>query len=438
MKRGLVILLLVMMVGCEKTSPIGSEGDANLPAPEAGVNQMQTAEPESGDKQVIEMTVWEDKDIIKYTSYGNSQWLHPYDESQEKLSAEPAYKSEKPVYYGGRYGNAADNIHTMVIDESGGTGSGYDTLYVDANNDNRLDEKNEKYALELSGTTITEQKPTRVKIQITVDQKQFGYYFDFVAFNYTDENHPVEKIHVNARNSSGVRGEAIIDGEKYTIAVGDLDSNGLFNDIEQGLFRGDRFFIDLNGDGDFRDPEGKPEESIPYAQFTPIKGKWYSITLSADGRKAEISQIEPIMGTIKASAEVSSITLRNRRQTQKLAFTAGVTQALAGSYRLYELNLQARDDSGNPWRSLGKFSSDNAPEIIITENCQVSLSYLLPLTVEIQAEEDVDPDAITFKLVITGGGGGTFQSPVYVQPQSGFEIRDEKGAVIFASDFEYG
>ena len=44
-------------------------------------------------------------------------------EPNEKLVSEPSYKSEKRVYYAARYGDAQDNIFTLVIDESRGTGS---------------------------------------------------------------------------------------------------------------------------------------------------------------------------------------------------------------------------------------------------------------------------------------------------------------------------
>src|SRR5471030_665741 len=50
-----------------------------------------------------------------------------------KLAKEPAYKSEKVRYTLWALGEGKKSIMTMVWDESGGTGKGYDTFYFDTN-----------------------------------------------------------------------------------------------------------------------------------------------------------------------------------------------------------------------------------------------------------------------------------------------------------------
>ena len=105
-------------------------------------------------------------------------------------------------------------------------------------------------------------------------------YVSFSAFDYCDEKNVVPAIHANLRDGSYYVGEAVIGGKTCKIAIADLNSNGLFNDVEQDLFRGDRFFVN-SGAGD------RFDQSFPYGKFTRISGQWYSIVASPDGKQTE-------------------------------------------------------------------------------------------------------------------------------------------------------
>jgi hypothetical protein len=80
--------------------------------------------------------------------------------------------------------------------------------------------------------------------------------------SYSDENNPVEKMHTDARNSSMFVGWTNFKDKNYKIGIADLDSNGLFNGVEQGLFRGDRFFVDFDGDGHYHDSKSAEQVSV--------------------------------------------------------------------------------------------------------------------------------------------------------------------------------
>jgi len=246
---------------------VESEAPAPLPAePKAPPPAKPKAPPpaDPGGRQVVEMELQGQEDTEPKLGYGNCQWLYPLDEPNETLLAQPEYKSEKLYYYAARYGDADDNIHSMVLDESKGTGTGYDTVYVDLDNDNRIDPDKERFSFEMSTTSID--KPLRIRLVVSAGGKKIPYCFSFTAFPYTDENNPGNKVHANARNSSILTGQANFDGKQHKIAIADLDSNGLFNDVEQRIFHGDRFFVDLDGDGKFHDSPSKQEEGFPYSR----------------------------------------------------------------------------------------------------------------------------------------------------------------------------
>lgn len=387
-------------------------------------------------EQTITMELYEASDISSMTGYGNCQWLHPLDEPNETLLAQPEYKSEKLYYYAAKYGDAHDNIHTIVLDESNGTGTGYDTVYVDLDNDNRIDSDDEKFSFQMS--TTSNDVPLRIKLMVSAGGKKIPYCFSFTAFPYTDDNNPVNKVHANARNSSIFTGQANLDGKQYKIAIADLDSNGLFNDVEQGIFHGDRFFVDLDGDGKFKDSSSKPEEGFPYSQYTRIDGKWYSVEATPCGTTIQISPAKPQMGRVLAGENVVTADLHSEIQSQRLHFSDGSTEAIAGTYSLAAVGLSAVDaKSKRTWQCRGTFRS-NPPEIAVVPGAETRLDDVLPLRISIEPTGKAPSDVVGLKPTIAGANGGVYTCPRANQPEGQFEIQDQQGKVVDSGKFEYG
>jgi len=389
-------------------------------------------------RQLVVMTFFDDGDVSSLTHYGNCQWLYPLAEPNEALVSEPAYGSDNRVYYAARYGDAADNIHTLVVDESGGTGMGFDTVYADLNNDNRIDSEREKLSFELGTTRSAD--PTRLKLTIQAGGQTVPYSFQFTAFPYKDDNrHPIEKIHANCRNSSIVIGQAVFDGKKCRIAIADLNSNGLFNDTEQGIFRGDRVFIDLDGDEKF-DGRDDPLERYPYGRYTKVAGRWYSIAANPSGTHVDIEQATPPLGTLKASPMVSQVDLHSEEQSQTVAFEEGPAEAIAGTFRLAAMQLTARDKQDRSWTIRNSYRSEAQKEVTIGAGAETSLPLVLPLTAAIEAVSKEPFDQIVLTPKITAAIGGSFRCPRMErqQPNGAFQIVDDQGDVIASGKFEYG
>jgi hypothetical protein len=156
----------------------------------AGAGGASARAENSGKPQVVHLTPFHGPNVIGVTHFGNCQWLYPLDEPNEMLVSEPAYGSKKRIYYAARYGDAKDNTYTVVIDESAGTGTGFNTLYADLNNDNRLDPNSEKFALALSGLTTREARNVRLTLSVSAGGKMMPYAFDFKAFKYESSKSP--------------------------------------------------------------------------------------------------------------------------------------------------------------------------------------------------------------------------------------------------------
>jgi hypothetical protein len=386
-------------------------------------------------KQTVTMEQYEGPDITDITGFGNCQWLYPLDEPNETLLEQPEYNSKKLYYYAAKYGDADDNIHTLVLDERKGTGTGYDTVYVDLDNDNRIDANNEKFSFQLGSTRKT--IPVRIKLTVTAGGKKIPYYFNFSAFPYTDEKNPGNKIHANARNSSIFVGKANFGKGQYKIAIADLNSNGLFNDVEKGIFRGDRFFVDLDSDGKFKQPSfyptPEPEEGFSYGKYTCIDGKWYCIEATPDGTTIQITPAQPQFGTVLAQKNIETVELYSDIQSQTLRFSEGSAEAITGIYDLAVIQLSKLD-----WKCRGTFRSDR-PQVTIKPGVETRIDDVFPLQVSIEPTAKSPSDAVELKPTITGANGGSYRCPRgRGRPVGNFEIQNPKGQVIISEKFEYG
>jgi hypothetical protein len=390
--------------------------------------------------QIVHLEPFHGPKVTDLTHFGNCQWLYPLDEPNETLVSEPAYGSAKRVYYAARYGDAKDNTYTFVIDESAGTHTRFDTLYVDLNNDNRLDPSSEKFPLTLSGLTTSTARKVRVTLSISAGGKTIPYAVDFTAFPYKDREHPVEKLHANCRDSSLMMGEAAFGDRRCKVALADLNSNGLFNDCEQDLFRGDRFFADLNGNGTFDDDSGS-QESFPCAQYAKIDGKWYTVEASPDGGTVQIRTSQPTFGAVKSPACVKSVGLTSPKQFQRLTFTDGRAEALSGTYQVRNIALEMVDKGGQRWSTYGRYESAG-PQIVIEPNQQAALADVQPLTIQVAVLPTSETNLIELEPRIVDRHGGTFgtlrKDTERHQPPARLVIKDRNGKQIADAALEYG
>ncbi len=397
--------------------------------------QAETAE----NPQTIQLMPFHGPNVTGLTGYGNCQWLYPLNEPNEKLVSEPSYKSEKRVYYAARYGDAQDNVFTLVIDESRGTGTGFNTVYADLNNDNRITPENERFGFQLGTTRGAE--PVRITLSVSTGGKTIPYAFEFTVFPYKDQSDPVERIHANCRNSTIMMGEAMFGDKRCKVALADLNSNGLFNDYEQDLFRGDRFFVDLHADSSRR---GGSEhmQSFPYAQYARIDGKWYTVEASPDGGTVQVKPAEPTFGTVKALANVTSVGLSSPRQFQRLEFKDGQAQALTGTYEVRNIALEIVDSDGVRWTTNGRYRQ-GGPQVVVKTSQETTLSGgTLPFTIQVDVRPTGEAGVVELEPRMADGHGGLFstvrKNGSRYQPAARLAIKDGDGKRIAEAALEYG
>lgn len=339
--------------------------------------------------------------------YGNCQWLFPHDTCQETDLQLPELASENPVFYAAKFGEADDSVFTFVIDKTPDSKNSYNVVYVDANNDNRIDPKTERFPFTLGSTRKA--APLRIHLMVTNGDVTAPYFVNFTAFPYQDKNNRKQRVHANLRNSSYYKGEADFDGQRHNFIVLDLNSNGRYNDYEPKLFKGDRLLIDLDHDGHFRsidDPD--KNESFPLSRFTSVAGRWFSILPSPDGAQAKIAAVDPPMGVVEASPHVSRVTLRSASQTLDLVFHDGRAEAIVGAYEVHKIELTSLLGKALELRLIARINDDH-PKVVVTKDEALKLDVGEPLRVEL----DIDPREIRARKVklrmqVVGNRGETY------------------------------
>lgn len=191
----------------------------------------------------------------------------------EGLKAEPKYLSKKPLYGTITLGAGAHNQFTVVVDEAEGEKP---KIYIDRNHDGDLtnDGSGEWGESSIMISTLPD-----VSIDVPYESGPVPYTFNF----YRIKN-PSREAVLYYRNACRT-GEVELAGNKYKIAVLDDNSDGRFDDLENGAL-----LIDLDQDGKL---EGETDSAEYYKLNEPfnIEGKvWEAASMSPDGLRITLRQ----------------------------------------------------------------------------------------------------------------------------------------------------
>ncbi len=179
---------------------------------------------------------------------------------------EPAYRSKKPLYGLLQLGDADENRFLVAIDEPDG---GKPKLYIARHGGGDLSDagpgdwdRNDRDMLSAGNVTI----------DVPYQTGAVPYPFCFYRFKtrFTDRLFYYRK--------SGREGEVVLDGNRYRVLVLDDNSDGRFDDLQNGSL-----IIDLNQDGVL---DGAADSAEYYSLNEPVNvhGKvWEVASLSPDG-----------------------------------------------------------------------------------------------------------------------------------------------------------
>ena len=280
---------------------------------------------------------------------------------------EPEYASSKPLYIALELGDDLDSVFTGAIDESGGTGSGYDRLYLDANNDGNL--ANEiPMSLQAAESGANSRTSVFELPRVVLDVPYFDgaerrlpvkitlYKTRVSAGKYTWQYTVLLDAHLEAQIKLG-------DAPGVLVALYDKPAprasqpNGCFNNPGVDLFG-----VDADGDGKL---DLDKEVSTLGKVFT-YGGKLWEVSVDAAGldMSVKLSALKPGSVRFKALYSGGSSPAAKLRMASKSGstFSCGLPMSLPmvvheGSYDIASESFSLADAGGTNWATQFKMPS---------------------------------------------------------------------------------
>lgn len=399
-------------------------------------------------------------DLRGGVGYTNGQYLRPGLNAQETLSAEPKYRSKIPLYILAKFGDGEDNKYTIVLDESKGTGRGYDVLYPDRNNNEDLtDDRGIVGQVHQRDRYSTTGNFGPIEVMVDYEDRTMPYYFsvEYSRYNYDgiqQDARMVRNMSLRLKTSGYYTGIVPVDESERRIAVIDFNCNGLFNDyfkphkdIRRGgggfYADGDKFLMDVNADGQF-----DSGESYPYAKYIQVDGKWRCLDITAHGSQVEVQTPQIKLGTIKIPSQLGSgsIQILSENGVMKLPETEQEFQIPVGAYQVYAHTAQVKHSSGE-WR-YDTMGTSSGEKIQVTEDSVSTLPVGPPILVDVsyssrtrRGGEPKAGDMIELSVAFSGQGGEVYtniQGNGQRPPAPTFKVVDEAGKTVAKGAFKYG
>lgn len=374
-------------------------------------------------------------------------------EPSEQLTVEPKYVSARPVYFTVQLGSGEDTTRTIVLDESGGTGKGYDTLYVDANNNEDLtdDGKLTGKVESLGGHADGVFPATEVTLECGDGTVPCAVKLSYFSNPADDGSGPV--VYLRLVTLHYCEGQVDLGPLRGKIAVLDTTCNGIFNDRfgptpqtegRQGLPQpGDRILIDLDGDGAYNTKPGSREMRW-VARYLKIGQRFYEMSASSDGRGISLKDAAPELGGIRSAGGGFYAALQSDGGVFQVWADGSDARVPVGQHRLHAYAQQKQDAQGSLWRIEGR----SGAKIEVTKDDTAELKFGAPLKIEITSADSAGPErtpgkTVAFNLSITGKGGDTYPATSITKdgvnpPQPSFEILSPSGQRVASGSFEYG
>lgn len=270
-----------------------------------------------------------------------------------QVKGKPEFKSEKPKY--GQivfdYDAARDGGNKIVgilvaLDESGGTGKGYDTLYVDVNRNLDLSDDAKTSWKDGSG-----QSYSKFVIQLPYKELVGGNVSGLAALDFTlySSNEQAPYCYFTIRGC--IAGQIDSNQGKIPFSAFDTNANGVFGDVwkltEKSSISGDMLQLRL---------DTKAEDSLVFGsgdfywnKALNVAGKLYTFKMNPSGDKLEVARYngptaqlmfvaEPIS---KVKTSVAGVMIGGQQGMYSVSNPTKPFIVPPGSYHFYLVMLQA-------------------------------------------------------------------------------------------------
>ncbi len=357
----------------------------------------------------------------------------------------PAPRSTQAVRLSLPLGNRSAGGLAGLLDESGGSGTGFDTLYLDANgNGNLADDPvlhppqvREGATLSLALEPVTLALPYRdgstralkVGLQLRGYRDEAAGATAWSASCYLDQ-------HLEGRADFGARRNMRI--ALYDCARGAQPGNGCFDD-----WGADRLQLDLDGDGRF----DAAREDLPLSRVVAVDGALWALQVDSAGRGITVAPYAGPAGTLRADLRLP---LGTRVVAGRLEWDGGDGCAVAcdlpagaawrvpaGEYALAAGSFDCVGPTGKTWSA--SFALERRVTVPAGGSATVALGAPLRAGAKL-ARAAVRGGSACIEPHILGVGGEVYENiaPLQTRMTPRMVIRDAEGIVAAQGQMDYG
>ena len=356
----------------------------------------------------------------------------------------PKAKSEHPLYLAVRIGSGDEAAVAAVLDESRGSGSGYDRLYLDANRNGEMtDDAAVRATTEYRGRltsirvdpvdmTVTyadgSRRVLRVRFEIRGYRRGLSPAPRWSAVYHLDQ-------HLEGRVDIGDRRNVLIG--LYDCSRAPVESNGCFDD-----FGVDRLRIDLNGDGKL-DPQ---KEDFPLSRAIAVDGKLWTLNTDGAATRLQISRCTLPVGSIVFKSDFIEGPMADGAvellsdDGYAFRFPPATGKKLVvpeSAYRVNSFRANLADRTGQLWEATCSFP---AP-LVVKRDVVCEVAFGVPFRLEPVVEGELRPGVgICISSRLMGLGGELYEniSPVKTRMEPRVSIIDAEDIVVLDQKMEYG
>jgi len=359
----------------------------------------------------------------------------------ETLRATPRLRSQKPIFTAAELGRGGDTTVTVLIDESGGTGKGYDRLIVDANNNEDLTDDPVLRSVHRRGHL--EFGPLALRIE--VEGRCRLYHAKVEQFDTFEGAERRPKPEFRLKSLGYYTGAARFGTKRHPVVLVDANANGLYGEAfrefdPEGRKSGDMLLVDANHDGRFDQGGIIPKETLHCGKCIVVDGRFYELSLRPDGSAMSVTPARVRLASLKSSYPRFSLMLKSPDGVLPIEGRNGVAQVPPGQYQVMAWSIE-RQAGSNKWSVMGSSPGIGAPELKVSEGSDSSFQLKSPLKAKVSADRSGPPGNFNFQLQLTTASGENI-ADVNVNGRRPAEPRlkllDEGGNEIADLKFHYG
>lgn len=249
----------------------------------------------------------------------------------------PEFKDSKPMFCKWESPMLNTGSIWIAVDKSI-EGGPYNLLYIDSNQNGRLDDETPCKAYASDSYSIY---LGPAKVIFNTEDGPVTYHLIFFMQAY-------DEVVLYSNSGCWYEGTINLDGTETQCMLVDYKSNGTFNDKGASSGQSDRIRI------------GPPEKSelVYIGDLVKVGDSYYELEVARDGAFVKLDKAEDLQfARVRLQPEITEVVVGGEVGLFKLPCKDGLVELPAGDYQLSEWFIERTDDGGKKWQMRGRFGN---------------------------------------------------------------------------------